>query len=322
MHNNGLEGINGAFKTNGTCRERSDLGTFSQSVKAWLAVESKNADSLPTTPNVTPPTRRSAQLLATGGSARVDFSMKASLVMKEAGLTIPGMEQAWLMPTYRTVSSLSAPTTVAKRKQLLGLGMKYVKGIGDPHTAASFTQLLNVWKSFYVVWPDEYSEFIKFRCSCPTFWKSCQCPHSLAIGIKHGGVLIPEDRSLEVLGRRKRPHGGRYAKATPALVRQDAEEYDDDDAGAGTAFACSQAQDPCCYICGGRKSTNRNRIVFCDGCDLGYHQKCLQPSLRTIPAGTWFCGRECEALNERLLKLETNPDKSGTIIPGDSVHRG
>ena len=32
VHNNGIEGINGAFKTNGTFRERSDLGTFATSI--------------------------------------------------------------------------------------------------------------------------------------------------------------------------------------------------------------------------------------------------------------------------------------------------
>ena len=33
-HNNGLEGINGAFKLNGTMRERAALGTFAESVKS------------------------------------------------------------------------------------------------------------------------------------------------------------------------------------------------------------------------------------------------------------------------------------------------
>ena len=96
VHNNGLEGINGAFKINGTCRERSDLGTFALSVKAWLSVESKNADTLPTEPNVTPTTRRDAQLLASGRNSRVDFSMKGALVMKRARVKINGMADAWL----------------------------------------------------------------------------------------------------------------------------------------------------------------------------------------------------------------------------------
>ena len=303
VHNNGLEGVNGAFKINGTCRERSDLGTFAQSVKVWLNVESKNADTLPTKPNVTPTSWREAQLLASGRNSRVDYSMKGAFVMKRARVKMNGLSQAWLMPTYATVSALSAPTAEAKQQQLLDLATKYVQTVADPESVTNFKHLNNVWKSFYTIWPDTYSEVIKFRCSCPTFWRSCQCPHALALGIRHAEVVVPADRSLQSLGRKKRSRGGRYAMAKGAWERQDEAEFEDQGADAGTAFACSQADDPCCYICGHRKSTAKNKIVFCDGCDLGYHQHCLQPPLKTVPDGAWFCGDECQNMNDRLADL-------------------
>ena len=34
-------------------------------------------------------------------------------------------------------------------------------------------------------------------------------------------------------------------------------------------------------------------MLLCDGCDDGYHLGCLNPPLRRIPRGDWFCKR-CE----------------------------
>ena len=274
VHNNGLEGLNGGFKKNGTMRERADLGTFARSVFDWIYVESTNALPLPTTPLVPPSTWRKAQLLEVGQNSRLDHSVKADFVSQVGALDICDLEGVWLMPSFKTVSSLKAPTAEAKRLQILGHGAKFLKTLHDPSIADSFNQLANCWKGFYVLRPKYISDEIHYECSCPLFAKTLQCAHALALGIRQGNVVVPQERSLATLGRTRRPKGGRYAKAKPAWVRQD----DEEDQAAGTAFASSQAPDPCCYICGGRKSTKGNKIVFCDGvCDCGYHQKCLRP---------------------------------------------
>jgi len=30
-------------------------------------------------------------------------------------------------------------------------------------------------------------------------------------------------------------------------------------------------------------------MLLCDGCDRGFHLKCLKPALKAVPEGTWFC---------------------------------
>ncbi|KAJ8956760.1 hypothetical protein NQ314_006634 [Rhamnusium bicolor] len=42
-----------------------------------------------------------------------------------------------------------------------------------------------------------------------------------------------------------------------------------------------------CEICG--TSNNEDRMLLCDGCDLGFHLYCLTPPLENIPGGAWFC---------------------------------
>lgn len=120
----------------------------------------------------------------------------------------------------------------------------------------------------------------------------------MGLGIRHKLFEIPDDKSPRSLGKKKRSRGGRYAKAKSAWERQENEEEGED---AGTAFACSQAADPCCYLCGSTKSIARNRIVLCDGFDMGFRQKGLVPPLRQVPEGTWHCSLECSRLSDRAL---------------------
>ena len=301
MHNNALEGINGAFKTNGTGRERANLGTFAVMVCDWLYTESVNLGPLPTEPYVTPNTWREAQVLETGNNSRVDLCVKASVVLQHANLLFPQLRRAWLMPSYGLIQKLTAPTTAAKRKQLLQFAVKFVRLLCDPSTIVTFSLFVNTWKNFYVLVPQDVCDVIRYQCSCPMWRKTMQCPHSLALGLRNDSVAIPEDRSLVSLGRKKRGRGGRYAKAVGGLYRQD----DEDDAGTG--FACSQADDPCCFICGGRRSVVRNKIVFCDGCDLGYHQKCLVPTLLAVPVGAWYFSEECKCMNIRVQEIISEP---------------
>ncbi|XP_044258183.1 PHD and RING finger domain-containing protein 1 isoform X2 [Tribolium madens] len=42
-----------------------------------------------------------------------------------------------------------------------------------------------------------------------------------------------------------------------------------------------------CEICG--SSDREDRMLLCDGCDLGFHLECLNPPLADIPIGSWFC---------------------------------
>ena len=34
---------------------------------------------------------------------------------------------------------------------------------------------------------------------------------------------------------------------------------------------------------------NEHLLLLCDGCDLGYHTTCLNPPMREIPLGAWYC---------------------------------
>ncbi len=42
-----------------------------------------------------------------------------------------------------------------------------------------------------------------------------------------------------------------------------------------------------CESCGA--GDREDRLLLCDGCDLGYHMECLSPPLQTIPRGRWYC---------------------------------
>ncbi|RZB40898.1 PHD and RING finger domain-containing protein 1 [Asbolus verrucosus] len=42
-----------------------------------------------------------------------------------------------------------------------------------------------------------------------------------------------------------------------------------------------------CEICG--QSDREDRMLLCDGCDLGFHLECLNPPLLDVPTGAWFC---------------------------------
>ncbi len=42
-----------------------------------------------------------------------------------------------------------------------------------------------------------------------------------------------------------------------------------------------------CTVCG--ESNNENRLLLCDSCEYEYHTYCLNPPLKAVPAGDWFC---------------------------------
>lgn len=42
-----------------------------------------------------------------------------------------------------------------------------------------------------------------------------------------------------------------------------------------------------CLACG--KDDDHNNLMYCDMCDNEYHYYCLDPPLRSVPSGDWFC---------------------------------
>lgn len=46
-----------------------------------------------------------------------------------------------------------------------------------------------------------------------------------------------------------------------------------------------------CEICG--STDNEDRMLLCDGCDLGFHLYCFTPPLNSVPTGYWYCN-DCD----------------------------
>ena len=107
--------------------------------------------------------------------------------------------------------------------------------------------------------------------------------------------------------------GGRTLEERNAELLENAVDLDADDESpsrgwlaAGAAASASQASsaaslDAVCFACGGAESSRGNDIVLCEAvsndgpCGRAYHQRCLAPPLRTIPADAWHCPRCVEA---------------------------
>ncbi|CAG8805685.1 18359_t:CDS:2, partial [Racocetra fulgida] len=45
-----------------------------------------------------------------------------------------------------------------------------------------------------------------------------------------------------------------------------------------------------CSVC--KRKDDPGCILLCDGCEKGFHTRCLNPQLDSIPAGEWYCD-EC-----------------------------
>ncbi|XP_060525173.1 PHD and RING finger domain-containing protein 1 isoform X2 [Cylas formicarius] len=59
-----------------------------------------------------------------------------------------------------------------------------------------------------------------------------------------------------------------------------------------------------CEICG--SDDNEDRLLLCDGCDLGFHLYCLTPALTDVPEGIWYCN-DCITLDRPLSDID--PDE-------------
>ena len=67
----------------------------------------------------------------------------------------------------------------------------------------------------------------------------------------------------------------RGSKSKKQLLR--AARPEDEEAGA-RCEACERAD-------------NAAEMLLCDGCDAGFHLRCLDPPLAAVPAGDWYCAR-------------------------------
>lgn len=59
-----------------------------------------------------------------------------------------------------------------------------------------------------------------------------------------------------------------------------------------------EERDEPCTVCGDRDDAES--MLLCDMCDGAYHIFCLEPPLRSIPQGEWFCA-ECAAVRNKYL---------------------
>ncbi|CAM9741653.1 unnamed protein product [Chrysoparadoxa australica] len=63
-----------------------------------------------------------------------------------------------------------------------------------------------------------------------------------------------------------------------------------------------------CMVCLNRLVSDENEMLFCEGCDIGVHQKCY--GIERIPKGDYYCDR-CSHL--RKLQSKNIPDKASDI---------
>lgn len=58
-----------------------------------------------------------------------------------------------------------------------------------------------------------------------------------------------------------------------------------------------------CEVCG--ECDREDRMLLCDGCDLGYHLECLDPPMETVPVDEWYCP-DCIHANTSHLAEEVD----------------
>lgn len=62
-----------------------------------------------------------------------------------------------------------------------------------------------------------------------------------------------------------------------------------------------------CEIC--HQSDREDRMLLCDGCDLGYHLECLDPPLESVPTDDfWYCA-ECADIGPNDAETVSIDDK-------------
>jgi len=206
----------------------------------------------------------------------------------------------WLLPSHKVVRGLISPAIERKKRVILRTATHFLKLKDNPFRAPDVLFLMNVMSNFYVLDPlldARRGVYIHYSCFCLEFSKHFSCHHSLAKGIKDRIVNILLDLSFQTLGKKKRARR-RIANAFLALIRQPK----DSSSRGGRGFTSSQTDDSCCFLRGATNTAKYNKIVFCDGCDAGFHKKCLVPYLTKILDGYWYCLEECECMGLSLAE--------------------
>ena len=81
--------------------------------------------------------------------------------------------------------------------------------------------------------------------------------------------------------------------------------------------ADSSIDDKCCEVCG--YDGDEAKMILCDDCERGYHIYCLNPKLKRVPKGDWFCSNcrgkpgeagasACDAVTEGGSGAGEDPD--------------
>ena len=67
------------------------------------------------------------------------------------------------------------------------------------------------------------------------------------------------------------------------------------------------------------KSGDEDEMLLCDGCDRGFHMSCLNPPLKKVPVGNWYCS-DCRPVEIRrdyrkhLPKYKDDTEEVNTAI--------
>lgn len=88
--------------------------------------------------------------------------------------------------------------------------------------------------------------------------------------------------------------------------------------------SCAEGEEALCAVCGDGLSEEPNRIVFCDRCDVGVHQRCY--GVTTIPEGDWLCWpcreHEAELRKQGKSQQEIRPPRYMLAAGGGQAHEG
>ncbi|XP_046483809.2 PHD and ring finger domains 1 isoform X2 [Neodiprion pinetum] len=84
----------------------------------------------------------------------------------------------------------------------------------------------------------------------------------------------PVDRQTFTLILVRKNLGGKVIQQLPVTIKPPVEEQIQEDATY-------------CEIC--QQCDREDRMLLCDGCDLGYHLECLTPPMNEVPMDEWFC---------------------------------
>ncbi|EFQ27783.1 PHD-finger domain-containing protein [Colletotrichum graminicola M1.001] len=108
---------------------------------------------------------------------------------------------------------------------------------------------------------------------------------------KSGGGGKPPQKLASTKTTAKNPVKPRKALAKMIEEGPTAEETESQEEEQAAAEKSDEDEDEdVCLICSKPDSKAGNQIMFCDGCDKAYHQKCYK--VPKVPRGDWYCN-EC-----------------------------